>query len=79
MSACKPHDCASERLTVLSDPRNKTMYGARSVVDPQDDTGRPTWLTARRLQFRPCHRGATWLAQGGFVRDCFTGHELLFA
>ncbi|AIO30130.1 Ivy family c-type lysozyme inhibitor [Burkholderia pseudomultivorans] len=48
MTACKPHDCGSERFAILYDPQRNVMYGLLLVVDPKRrDTERLTWMNLR--------------------------------
>ncbi|VWC11290.1 Inhibitor of vertebrate lysozyme [Burkholderia aenigmatica] len=44
MTACKPHDCGSERIAVLYDPQKKVMYGVLSVAGPKEGAEKLTWL-----------------------------------
>ena len=44
MTACKQHDCGTERIAVLYDPLKKVMYGVLSVSGPKEGAQRLTWL-----------------------------------
>ncbi|MBU9337251.1 C-lysozyme inhibitor [Burkholderia multivorans] len=44
MTACKPHDCSSERIAVLYDPKKRAMCGVLSTVSPKASVERLTWL-----------------------------------
>ncbi len=44
MSACKQHDCGSERIAVMYDPGKKIMYGLLSSADQQAVSEKLTWL-----------------------------------
>ncbi|MBJ3816218.1 C-lysozyme inhibitor [Shimwellia pseudoproteus] len=44
VSACKPHDCTSERIAVLYTADGKTMTGVFSNVDEKTGTEKLTWL-----------------------------------
>ncbi len=44
MSACKQHDCGSERIAVMYDPGKKIMYGLLLSADQKTVTEKLTWL-----------------------------------
>ncbi|MFJ6326265.1 MULTISPECIES: Ivy family c-type lysozyme inhibitor [unclassified Rhizobium] len=44
MSACKQHDCGSERIAVMYDPGKKIMYGLLSLADQKTVSETLTWL-----------------------------------
>ncbi|XTZ40428.1 Ivy family C-type lysozyme inhibitor [Salmonella enterica] len=43
-SACKPHDCASERIAVIWSEKSKQMSGVFSRVDEKSSRENLTWL-----------------------------------
>lgn len=44
MSACKQHDCGSERIAVMYDPGRKIMYGVLLSADPATRAEKLTWM-----------------------------------
>ena len=44
VSACKPHDCASERIAVIYTADGKTMAGLYSKVDEKNNAEKLSWL-----------------------------------
>ncbi|NTF43516.1 Ivy family c-type lysozyme inhibitor [Rhizobium rhizogenes] len=44
MSACKQHDCGSERIAVMYYPAKKIMYGLLLSADQKTVTEKLTWL-----------------------------------
>lgn len=44
MSACKQHDCGSERIAVMYDPDKKIMYGLLLSADQKTVSEKLTWL-----------------------------------
>lgn len=44
VSACKPHDCGSQRMAVIYTPEGKTMAGLFSQVDEKSGIEKLTWL-----------------------------------
>lgn len=44
MSACKQHDCGSERIAVMYDPGKKIMYGLISSIDQETISEKLAWL-----------------------------------
>ena len=44
MSACKQHDCGSERIAVMYDPGKKIMCGLLLSADQKTVTEKLTWL-----------------------------------
>ena len=44
LSACKPHNCASERIAVIWSEKSKQMSGVFSVVDEKTTQEKLTWL-----------------------------------
>ncbi|MDR0576907.1 MAG: Ivy family C-type lysozyme inhibitor [Candidatus Accumulibacter sp.] len=44
LSACKPHDCASERMAVLYSADGKKMAGVYSVVNEKTASEKLVWL-----------------------------------
>ena len=44
LSACKPHNCASERIAVIWSEKSKQMSGVFSVVDEKTAQEKLTWL-----------------------------------
>ncbi|KAA1046047.1 C-lysozyme inhibitor [Pseudocitrobacter sp. 73] len=44
MSACKPHDCGTERVAVLWSEKSKQMTGLFSTVDEKTSQEKLTWL-----------------------------------
>lgn len=44
LRACKPHDCASERVAVLWSEKNQTMSGVFSTVNDKTAKESLTWL-----------------------------------
>ena len=44
LSACKPHDCGSERIAVIWSEKSKQMAGVFSVVDEKTSQEKLTWL-----------------------------------
>lgn len=45
VSACKPHDCAAERIAVLWSPEKKSMAGLFSTVDEAKSSEQLNWLS----------------------------------
>ncbi|AFJ48205.1 Ivy family C-type lysozyme inhibitor [Shimwellia blattae] len=43
-SACKPHDCASERIAVIYSADDKTMAGLFSKTDEKTSSEKLSWL-----------------------------------
>ena len=44
MSACKQHDCGSERIAVMYDPEKQIMYGLLLSADQKTVFEKLTWL-----------------------------------
>jgi len=44
LSACKPHDCAAERVAVLWSEKSQTMSGVFSTVNDKSAKESLTWL-----------------------------------
>ncbi|EKK4015226.1 Ivy family C-type lysozyme inhibitor [Cronobacter sakazakii] len=44
LTACKPHDCATQRIAVLYSPATKKMAGVISTVDEQAESEKLQWL-----------------------------------
>lgn len=44
LSACKPHDCASESVAILWSEKTKTLAGVFSVTDEKTSQEKLTWM-----------------------------------
>ncbi|ELZ1652374.1 Ivy family C-type lysozyme inhibitor [Cronobacter sakazakii] len=44
LTACKPHDCATQRIAVIYSPTTKKMAGVISTVDEQGENEKLQWL-----------------------------------
>lgn len=44
MSACKPHDCGSQRIAVMWSEKSNQMTGLFSTIDEKTSQEKLTWL-----------------------------------
>ncbi|MTH35086.1 C-lysozyme inhibitor [Paracoccus limosus] len=44
MSSCKPHDCASQRIAVIYEPKSNVMYGLLSETSNDGAEEKLSWL-----------------------------------